>query len=65
MVEVPKSQTYDLGVYPRQSWESLKALGGEDTVTSAKWNFRKLNQATGRWMNFIPTVIHLLWRIIN
>lgn len=48
MVEVPKSQTYNLGLYPRQSWELLKALGGGDAMTSAKRNFRKLNQATRR-----------------
>lgn len=48
-----------------QSWEPLTALRGGDAVTSAKWDFRKLNQAAGSWKNCIPTVTLLLWRVIN
>ena len=52
-------------LYPTQSWEPLKALEGGDAGTRAKRDFRKQNLPAGSWMNCIPAVTDLLWRIIN
>lgn len=48
-----------------KSWEPLKALGEGEAVASAKQDFRKRNQTAGSWVNCIPTVTHLPWRIMN